>query len=87
MNDGVVFRFEFEMRDVEVTNSIERRVDRPFTTRGGAGRTQFALDVSQGAQHASAIEALPFTMFAEAHTGHCNGEADHHPETPRQPCG
>lgn len=76
MHDDVVVGFEFEMRDVEFANRVQRRGDRPFAFGATACGPKLALDLSQCAQHPGAIEALAFTMFAEAHGGILHGGWD-----------
>ena len=71
MHDNVVFRFEFEVRDVELAHGVQRRNDRAVALCSGARGAKLALDTPQRTQHARAVEALTFTMFAEAHTAHC----------------
>ena len=67
MNDDVVLGFEFKMGDIEVADGIECRRNGAVALGARTRRAEFPLDLTQGAQHAGAVEALPFTMFAEAH--------------------
>ncbi len=68
MDDNIVFRLEFEMGYVEIADGVQRRRNGAFALGAGARRAEFALHLPQCAQHASAIKALTFAVFTEAHT-------------------
>jgi hypothetical protein len=67
VDDNVVLRFEFEMRNVEFANRVQGGGDGAGAFGAVARRAQFALDLAERAQDARTVEALSFTMFAEAH--------------------
>ena len=67
MDHDVVFRFEFEMRDVEIANRVQRRCDGAVGLRAGVRGTQLTLNLAQRTQDPGTVEALSLTMFAEAH--------------------
>lgn len=67
MDDNVVLRLEFKMGNIEIAHRVQCGGDSAFTRGTGARRAQLALDLPECAEHSGAIEALPFTVFAEAH--------------------
>ena len=73
VDDDVVFWLEFEMGNIEVADCVERRGDGALALGTRARGAQLALNLPQRAQHAGTVEALSFTVFAEAHSGIVTG--------------
>ena len=69
MDDNIVLRLELQVRQVELADRVQCGRDGAFALGASAGRTKFALYLSKYAEHTSAVEALSFTVFAEAHGG------------------
>ena len=66
MDNLVPFVFPLEVRDLEGLHRRQRPIER--LARSPVGVTQLLPDSPERAKHASPIEALPFAMFAVAHT-------------------
>ena len=67
MDDDVVVWLEFEMGYVECADGVHCRDDGAVAFLSAALPSQFLTDLAQGSQDAGAVEALPFTVFTEAH--------------------
>lgn len=74
MDDRVLFRLEFKMRDIEIADGVQGGDDGAFALGTGTRGAQFAPELAERTQHARAIETLTFTMFAEAHTRILRGD-------------
>jgi hypothetical protein len=69
MDDNIVLRLELQVRQIELADGVECRRYGAFALGASARRTEFALHLTKYAEHTSAVEALSFTVFAEAHGG------------------
>jgi hypothetical protein len=67
VHDGVFLGLELEVRNIQLPDRVKGTRKGAFTPGAGARRAQLALHLAEHAQDPRAVEALTFTVFAEAH--------------------